>query len=60
VKPIALARAGDDLYLVPLEALPLDGVTVLGVAVLTPEQEKVAREIAESMLREAVRAIEAP
>jgi hypothetical protein len=47
------------LYLTPLDVAVLEGLTMLGFATLDAEQEQLAREIAEMMLREAEAAADA-
>jgi hypothetical protein len=58
--PWLLTRGGSGLlYLTPLDVAVLEGLSLLGVATLDAEQERLAREIAEMMLREAEAMVDA-
>jgi hypothetical protein len=47
------------LYLTPLDVAVLEGLALVGIATLDVEQEQLAREVAEMMLREAEAAVDA-
>jgi hypothetical protein len=57
VRTMFLARGWSGrLYLLPYDPQALAALAVVGIAVLTPQEEQLAREVAYAMLGEAIEA----